>query len=109
MSGMFPPDLGAPPPGHPPSIQIGGGGGEEAPPEQQASGDAVELLKQALDNLTQAMDADADPNEDAQIAAVAAKLKTIIAGRHKEKEAALGTSPALKHVQRASSGGQGSY
>lgn len=107
MSMMLPPGLGAPPqgppPGHPPSIQLGGG--QDAPP----TGDAVELLKQALDTLNQAMGADADPAEDAAISAVAAKLKTIIASRHKEKEAALGTSPALKHVQRASSGGSGSY
>lgn len=88
---------------------LGGGTPQSAPqvpqnPLPQASGDAVAHLRQALENLKQAEAADSDPSEEAAISQIVAKLKGIIAGRAKEKDAAIGMTPALKLAQRANPG-----
>lgn len=84
---------------------LGGGTPQSAPqvpqnPPPQASGDAVAHLRQALENLKQAEAADSDPSEEAAISQIAAKLKGIIAGRAKERDAAIGITPALRLAQR---------
>lgn len=96
------PDQGAPmgpPPGHPPMISVGGNAGPD--PDAQGDRDAVKLVKQAVDLLRQAEAADTDASEEATIATCIANLKKIAMGRQKEKESAIGMSPAVKMAARA--------
>lgn len=92
-----------------PGAQQGASASPAPSPPEQGSGDAISYLKDALDSLQKAQDADSDPAEDAAIAAVAAKIKTLIAGRAKQKEAAMGTTPAHKFVARQSGASSAGY
>lgn len=90
--GMPGPQAGPPPPG------AGGGGGNA----QQA----IAFLKQGIQNLHQAMNAEPDPEDKAVLAKTVSLLMQMIAKDQKEKDAALGTTPAHK-AMRNSTGGPG--
>ncbi len=61
------------------------------------------LIRQALGALHQAHD-EADSIEASTIASCEAKLRTLISGRQKQADAAMGTTPALKFVARHAGG-----
>jgi hypothetical protein len=59
------------------------------------------LIHHALDTLHTAHD-EADPHEASTIASCEAKLRTLLSGRQKDVEAALGATSALRFVARHS-------
>jgi hypothetical protein len=88
---------GAGPPGPPPGAQGGAGGNAQQ---------AISFLRQAIQNLHQAQQAEPDPEDQAIISKTVSLLMQMIAKDQKEKDAALGTTPAHK-AMRNSTGGPG--
>ena len=82
---------------------LGGGG---APP-QQGGGDessALQILKQMIQLGKQYVDVEPDPEDKATMGKILQLLLQYEAKDQKEKDAALGTSPALKHVRNVYGG-----
>lgn len=108
MGGLM--GAGVAPSGAPPSLAVPGaapeGGGDVAPPSlEDAAKEALSLINQALASP------DVDP-EDANFAeAATTALTKILATQQKNADAAMGTTPAHKHIRKAtkSSGGGGGY
>ncbi len=94
----------------PPSIQIGGGdpGGDPGAAMGAASdGNAkvVDLLKQALDLIQQASDAEPDDQDTAAIAKIAMAIHQQIAAEAKLQDDVMGAGPGVKMIRKA--GGPG--
>ncbi len=97
---------GAPPgPGGPP-VQGGPSGPPPAPGGGGNAQAAIEALKAAINSLHQAGAAEPDPEDQAVISKVVSLLMQMIAKDQKEKDAAMGTTPAHK-AMRNSAGGPG--
>lgn len=100
------------PAGPPPSaIQIGGPnhGAPAPPPGMDADGDApVKNFKAALADLaadaTEAAGLATDPKDKADIATIAAKIHTIIAGHQADEDSVMGGGPGVKVMRRAQAG-----
>jgi hypothetical protein len=93
-----PPGVGGPPPGPPgppPGAQSGGGGNAQQ---------AIQYLRQAIQSLHQAQQAEPDPEDQAVISKTVSLLMQMIAKDQKEKDAALGTTPAHKSMRNAAGG-----
>jgi hypothetical protein len=111
MSTMLPPG------GPPPTINVprqGGAPGVGAGiPGKPDNPDAASALKSAVDALHAAFAAEEDDQDRAAIAKALTAVQSIMGGRQKQDEAALGTTPAHKAMARAtrSQGGAagGSY
>jgi len=84
-------------PGGPP----GGPGGDGDPGGAQEDAAEAAALKKAGAALEQAFQAETDPQDKAAIAKLVAAVHGLLAGRDKEKQDAIGMSPALKLAQRA--------
>jgi len=84
-------------PGGPPGLLGGDGdpGGAREDAEESAA------LKQAASALEHAFSVETDPQDKAMIANLVSGVHKLLAGRDKEKQDAVGMSPALKLAQRA--------
>lgn len=101
--------------GPPPSIQLGGGGAPNAggPPQGAGGGTPGEpdnpiaegALKRAIAAVEVYMKAEQDEQDKHMAAKVMAQLQGLMAGRQKQADAAMGTSPALAFVRRQAQGG----
>ncbi len=80
------------PPGPPPGPPAGGG-------------NALAYLRQALQALRQYEQAEPDPEDKAVAAKVYGLLIQLMAKDQKEKDAAMGTTPAHKAMRNAAAGG----
>lgn len=96
---MDPSMLGPGPGGPPPSINLGGGGppgageGPENPGENAAAQKAIDALQAWLSS-------EQDAQDKALIAQLLQKAHQLQANEAKEKDAAVGVSPALRFVRR---------
>lgn len=112
MGGLM--GAGVAPPGNPASLTVPGAGPDPgADPGADAAPASIEdAAKQALTLINQALASpDIDP-EDANFAeAATTALTKILATNQKNQDAAMGTTPAHKHMRKAtkSSGGGGGY
>lgn len=102
---------GGPPPGLAEALAGLGGGGppqapDEAPPDEQAPTDTVEILKQMIDLAMQYQDVEDDDVDKANVAKILAQLQGMLATEQKEKESALGVSPAVKYLSKATARGR---
>lgn len=102
-----------------PSQMMGAGGGPAAPqggppptlaiPAQGGGQDddtsAQGLIDKAAGLLHKALAMENDPEDKALISNILATVHKIGAAHQKEKDAAIGVSPALKHVRRQSGSG----
>ncbi len=96
----------------PPSIDVGGGdpgGGGPSDAMGAASGGAnakvVDLLKQALDLIQQASDAEPDDQDTAAIAKIAMAIHQQIAAEAKLTDDVMGAGPGAKMIRKAGGGG----
>lgn len=96
---MFP-GMGGPPPGMMPP----GGAPQGAPSGPPGGGgppiDPVEHIRTAIEHVQAAVIGEPDDPDSQALARVLAALYQILAGRQKEQEAAMGTSPAIKAMSR---------
>ena len=81
----------------PPGAAPGGGGNPQS---------ALQYLRQAIQALRQYESAEPDPEDKAVAAKVAGLLMQLIAKDQKEKDAALGSTPAHKAMRNAAGGPQ---
>lgn len=99
---MYDPNAGA----MPPDLMSMMGGGEappEAPPEESAgSEDTLTILQRMIEDAQAYIDAEKDPEDRATMSKVLQTLLQYQADEQKEKDSALGTSPAMKHMRRNS-------
>ena len=108
MSNLFPqgpPDLGGDPTT---SALLGAAGGGAPPPDLGAGGGqgGDDLVSQAIDLLTQAMQSDLDAQEKDVVSTCLSNLTRLPAQNQKNQEAAMGTTPAHKAMAKAA-GGEG--
>lgn len=90
------PGAGGPPPGVPPSIQIGG----PAPASGGGDGDAEQDLHDALDALHAFLQDDQDHIDKAQVAKCVSIVQGLLANRQKGAESLLGIQPVHKAMAR---------
>lgn len=89
--------------GPPPGLQASPSG-PAGPPSPQG-GDPVTYLKLAMEAVLKAGQAETDEEDKAALAKVFAQLQQIMAKDQKEKDAAMGTTPAHKYM-RSQAGNQ---
>lgn len=68
------------------------------------SGGALDFIRTAILSLQHFAEQTDDDQELAAVHKIIAQLQQLLAGHSKDREAALGMSPAMRHVKRASSG-----
>lgn len=85
--------------GPPPSIQVGGGGSDG--PDNAKAQAALQAAASAMQDFVAN---EGDPADKSIGSQILAKIHSIEAGRAKERDAAMGMSPALKMVQRHTQG-----
>lgn len=72
------------------------------PADEPAGGqDAEALLREALAKVAEARDAEPDDQDSLLMEKVTTLIQQILAGRAKEREAMMGSSPALKGLKRS--------
>ena len=94
MMGGGPEGGGAAPAGPPPST----GGGESDPAQE---------IQEALNALQEILLSATDPEVQAAVSTAESALSKLVLALQKQKDAAMGTTPAHKYVERASAGGGG--
>lgn len=77
---------------------MGGGGAPQGPPAPAPRGDTVSILKQMIELAIQYQQVEEDDVDKANVAKVLQQLQAMLATEQKEKESALGTTPALKFL-----------
>lgn len=96
----------------PMSALMGGGGpppgpGPSGPPQDPGAGDQSDAsgedkLKQALQLMREALvSGDLEPDEESVIEQATTAVQKVFATQAKNQDAAMGTTPAHKHVQKA--------
>lgn len=99
---------GGPPPAGPDPLS--GGGAPPAPPQGGDSEEALPEIQDVLNLIQEMLAATQDPEEQAALSAAETALTKLVLNLQKQKDAAMGTTPAHKYVQRAagaSGGGAG--
>jgi hypothetical protein len=103
MSSMpfIPADAGGPPPDLPPDLPSPGQPGEVTSPH---TGGNLDFVRQAVLALQHFAELTADDVELAKVHSCITSLQKILADHAKDRESALGTTPAMRHVRRQSAG-----
>lgn len=69
------------------------------------TGGALDFIRTAILNLQHFAEQTNDDQELAAVQKCVVALQNILGGHAKDRESALGVTPSLRHVKRASSGG----
>lgn len=89
---------------------MGGGGGAPAPSPDMGGGggdseDALPEIQDVLNMIQEMLTATQDPEEQAALSAAESALTKLVLNLQKQKDAAMGTTPAHKYVERAAAQG----
>lgn len=83
---------------------MGGGGAPPAPPAGGGGGeDSVAEIQEALNALQDILRETMDPEVQAAVSTAESALSKLVLALQKQKDAAMGTTPAHKYVERSQS------
>ena len=95
---------GAPAPGGPSPM----GAGPEGPPQGGGSEEeALPEIQDVLNTIQELLTATQDPEEQAALSKAESALTALVLALQKQKDAAMGTTPAHKYVARSQAAGGG--